>query len=133
CAAGSRLIVFDSVYDAFREALLARTMSVKVGSSPQDDCGPLISRQHRDKVLNAVQAAVGRGARLLTGGHAVRALEPGYYMAPTVLEDAPPSDEISQQEIFGPGTCLYRVGNFDEAVALANATSFGLTGAIHTL
>ena len=105
---------------------------MKVGSGPEDDCGPVISRQSLDRLLRAVDGAVARGARVLAGGHAVDALAPGYYMAPTILENVAPDDEISQQELFGPVTCLYRVKDFDEAVALANATAFGLTGAIHT-
>src|SRR5262245_33872813 len=111
CAAGSRLIVFDRVYDAFREALLARTGAVKVGSGPHDDCGPVISRESLDRLLRSVSCAVSRVARVLTGGHAVDSLAPGYYMAPTVIEEAAPDDPISQHELFGPVTCLYRVGN----------------------
>ena len=60
------------------------------------------------------------------------ALAPGYYMQPTVLENVAPGDEVSQHELFGPVTCLYRVSGFDEAVRLANGTHYGLTGAIHT-
>ncbi len=126
------LIVFDAVYDAFRDALLTRTAKVKVGSGPQDDCGPVVTRASLDRLLAAVNAAVARGARVLAGGHAVASLAPGYYMAPTILENVSHDDEISQQELFGPVTCLYRVAGFDEALRLANATSFGLTGAIHT-
>jgi acyl-CoA reductase-like NAD-dependent aldehyde dehydrogenase len=133
CAAGSRIIVFDAVYDAFRDAMLARTAAMKVGSGPQDDCGPVISKQSLDRLLRSVEGAVSRGGRVLTGGHAVKALAPGYYMAPTILDNVSHDDELSQQEQFGPITCLYRVKGFDEALALANATSFGLTGAIHTL
>jgi aldehyde dehydrogenase (NAD+) len=132
CAAGSRIIVFDRVYDAFRDAMLERTTRVKVGSGQQDDCGPVISRASLGRLLAAVEAAAARGARVLTGGHAVAALAPGYYMAPTILEHVAHDDPISQQEQFGPITCLYRVRDFDEAVAMANATAFGLTGAIHT-
>jgi len=132
CAAGSRLIVFDAVYDAFREALLARTAAVKVGSGPQDDCGPVITRQSLDRLLAAVDGAVKRGARVLAGGHAVASLAPGYYMAPTVLDHVSHDDEVSQQELFGPITCLYRAADFNDAIRLANATAFGLTGAIHT-
>jgi aldehyde dehydrogenase (NAD+) len=105
---------------------------VKVGSGPQDDCGPVISRSSRDRILSAIQAAVKRGARVLTGGTAVEALGSGYYIAPTILDDVPVDDELSQEEIFGPVTCLYRVKDFDEAIAVANSTNFGLTGAIHT-
>jgi acyl-CoA reductase-like NAD-dependent aldehyde dehydrogenase len=132
CAAGSRLIVFDRVYDAFRTAVVARTAAVKVGSGPQDECGPVISRDSLDRLVSAVDGAVTRGARVLAGGHAVASLAPGYYMAPTILENVSHDDEISQQELFGPITCLYRAKDFDEAIRLANATAFGLTGAIHT-
>jgi aldehyde dehydrogenase (NAD+) len=132
CASGSRIIVFDRVYDAFRTAMLARTSVLKVGSGPQDDCGPVISRASLDRLLQAVQGAVARGARLLTGGCAVDALAPGYYMQPTILENVTPDDELSQEEQFGPVTCLYKVADFDAAVSLANSTAFGLTGAIHT-
>lgn len=133
CAAGSRIIVFDKVYDAFRAAMLARAAAVKVGSGPQDDCGPVISRASLDRLLRAVSGAVARGARLLTGGRAMDALAPGYYMEPTILENVAPDDELSQEEQFGPVTCLYRAADFEEAVRLANSTAFGLTGAIHTI
>ena len=63
CAAGSRIIVFDKVYDAFREAMLARTRRVKVGSGPQDDCGPVISRASLDRLL-APSNARSREARV---------------------------------------------------------------------
>src|SRR5439155_7111702 len=113
CAAGSRLIVFDRVYDAFRDAVVAGAASVRVGSGAEDDCGPLISRESRDRIERAVAAAVARGARVLTGGHAIAELEPGYYMAPTVLENVSADDAISQEELFGPVTCLYRAKDFD--------------------
>jgi acyl-CoA reductase-like NAD-dependent aldehyde dehydrogenase len=132
CAAGSRILVFDSVYDAFRDAMLARTATMKVGSGPDDDCGPVISKASLDRLLQAIEAAVARGARVLAGGQAVASLAPGHYMAPTVLDNVSHDDPISQEEQFGPLTCLYRVRNFEEAVQLANATRFGLTGAIHT-
>jgi aldehyde dehydrogenase (NAD+) len=133
CAAGSRLVVFDRVYEAFRDKLLARVASVKVGSGPQDDCGPVITSDDLGRLISAVARATERGATVLCGGTRVAALAPGYYMAPTVLENVSPDDEVSQHELFGPVTCLYRVASFDEAIALANHTSFGLTGAIHTV
>jgi aldehyde dehydrogenase (NAD+) len=132
CAAGSRIIVFDRVYDAFRDAVLTRTAAMKVGSGPQDDCGPVISKENLDRLLEAIAGAVARGARVLTGGHTAASLAPGYYLAPTVLDNVSHDDPISQEEQFGPVTCLYRVRGFEEAIRLANATSFGLTGAIHT-
>jgi aldehyde dehydrogenase (NAD+) len=132
CASGSRIIVFDSIYERFRAAVVSRVQAVRVGSGPEDDCGPVISRPNLDRLLAQVKGAVERGARLLAGGTDVAALRPGYYMAPTVLEGVLPDDEVSQQELFGPVTCLYRVRGFDEAVELANRTNYGLTGAIHT-
>jgi aldehyde dehydrogenase (NAD+) len=132
CASGSRILVFDRVYDAFRDAMLARTAAVKVGSGPQDDCGPVISKQSLDRLLQAVDGAVKRGARVLCGGKAMARLAPGHYMAPTVLDNVSHDDPISQEEQFGPITSLFRVSDFDEAIRLANATAFGLTGAIHT-
>jgi aldehyde dehydrogenase (NAD+) len=92
----------------------------------------VVSRQSLDRLLRAVSSAVGRGARVAAGGGPVDALAPGYYMQPTVLEQVAHDDAISQEELFGPVTCLYRVAGFDDAVQLANATSYGLTGAIHT-
>lgn len=132
CASGSRIIVFDRVYDAFKEAMLARVRNLRVGSGERDDCGPVISRASLDRLLRAVEGAVSRGARVLAGGCAVAALAPGCYMSPTVLENVPHDDAISQQELFGPVTCLYRAANFEQALELANGTGFGLTGAIHT-
>jgi aldehyde dehydrogenase (NAD+) len=132
CASGSRLIVFDRVYDEFRQALLARVAAVKVGSGPDDDCGPVISRANLDRLLMQVSSAQARGAKVIAGGAVVNALAPGYYMQPTVLEEVSPEDEVSQVELFGPVTCLYRAHDFNDAVGLANATSYGLTGAIHT-
>ena len=132
CASGSRIIVFDGVYERFRDLLLARVKAVKVGSGPDDDCGPVVSRPNLDRLVAQVAGAVQRGARVLAGGVPVARLAPGYYMEPTVIEGAAPDDEVSQVELFGPVTCLYRVRGFDEAVALANGTTYGLTGAIQT-
>jgi acyl-CoA reductase-like NAD-dependent aldehyde dehydrogenase len=132
CASGSRLIAFDGVYDQFKSALMAQTASLRVGSGPDDECGPVISSASLDRLLHAIEAAVSRGARVICGGARVASLAPGYYMQPTILENVDPADDMSQVEMFGPVTCLYRVQNFDEAVTLANSTAFGLTGAIHT-
>jgi aldehyde dehydrogenase (NAD+) len=131
CAAGSRIIVFDRVYEAFRDAMTARTRQLKIGSAPGDECGPVISRASLERIAGAVDGAVARGARVLTGGRPC-AQRPGYYFEPTILEQVDPADTLSCEELFGPVTALYRVSGFDEAIDLANATSFGLTGAIHS-
>ena len=120
-----------AIYDAFRAAFLARVAKVKVGSGPDDDCGPVISRANLDRLIAQVQGAVSPRRHARHGG-AAGPLAPGYYMQPTVLENVSPDDEVSQHELFGPVTCLYRVSGFDDAVRLANGTHYGLTGAIHT-
>ena len=132
CAAGSRLLVFDAVYDVFRERLVERVKRVKVGSGQDDECGPVISRANLDRLVKTVEGARARGARVLVGGNVVSTLSPGYYLQPTVVENVAPDDDLTRHELFGPITCLYRVRDFEQAIALANGTSFGLTGAIHT-
>jgi aldehyde dehydrogenase (NAD+) len=135
CAAGSRLLVFSSVYDAFREKLLAKTAALKLGSSDDDDLGPVISEKAVTRIVSAIERAVKtEGVTLACGGG--RLSDPahagGYYVAPTVIENASPEAAISRDELFGPVTCLYRVDDFEHALRLANDTSFGLTAAIHT-
>jgi acyl-CoA reductase-like NAD-dependent aldehyde dehydrogenase len=132
CASGSRIIVFDSVYDTFRRKFLQRVEKVKVGSGAEDDCGPVISRENLDRLVTQVNGAASRGAAVIAGGAVADRLKPGYYMQPTVLENVPPADAVSQHELFGPITCLYRAKDFAQAIELANGTQYGLTGAIHT-
>ncbi len=134
CAAGSRLIVFDGVYDRFRAMLVEATERVKVGTSDADDYGPVINHEQMTNMLSAVDRAKAAGASVLTGGHRLTGsgYGDGYFVAPTILEHVGPNDEISRSELFGPITCLYRVKTFDEAIALANDSPFGLTASIHT-
>jgi len=134
CAAGSRLIVFDGVYDRFRAMLVEATGRLKVGTGDADDYGPVINHEQMTNMLSAVERAKASGASVLTGGHRLTGsgYGDGYFVAPTVLEHVGPNDEISRSELFGPITCLYRVKSFDEAIALANDSPFGLTASIHT-
>jgi aldehyde dehydrogenase (NAD+) len=134
CASGSRLIIFDSIYARFRDRLVQDTARLKVGPGDDDDFGPVINEGQLQAMLAAVTRAVERGAVLLTGG--LRLSGPthagGFYMAPTLLENVDPQDEISNAELFGPIACMYRVRDYIEALALANQSSYGLTAAIHT-
>jgi acyl-CoA reductase-like NAD-dependent aldehyde dehydrogenase len=135
CASGSRIIVFDAVYDQFREMLIDRTNQLKVGPDNDDDLGPVINEKQLTNMLAAVQAAQQNGSVVLTGGHRLtdESHAGGFYMAPTLIENADPHDDISTIELFGPITCLYRVSNFQEALQLANDSPYGLTACIHTL
>jgi aldehyde dehydrogenase (NAD+) len=134
CAAGSRIIVFDAVYDRFRQMLLEATQRLKVGTGDSDDYGPVINEQQMRNMLASVERAVSSGAAVLTGGGRVTggSLGSGFFVAPTILEHAGANDDISRTELFGPITILYRVRDFEEAVRLANDTPYGLTAAIHT-
>ena len=134
CASGSRIIIFDSIYEKFRNLLVERTEKLKVGPGDDDDFGPVINEVQLTNMLSAIERAREKGAVVLTGGH--RLTDPahvdGFYMAPTILENVDPQDEISTKEIFGPITCLYRVQDFAEALSLANDSPYGLTACIHT-
>jgi aldehyde dehydrogenase (NAD+) len=134
CAAGSRLIVFDAVYDRFKAMLVDATARMKVGTADTDDYGPVINEEQMTNMLAAVERAAVAGATVLAGGHRLTgaAYGDGYFVAPTILEHVGPNDEISRSELFGPITCMYRVSSFDEAIALANDSPFGLTASIHT-
>jgi acyl-CoA reductase-like NAD-dependent aldehyde dehydrogenase len=117
CAAASRLVVFDAVYDEFRRRLVegARTY----------EAGPLISEASLDRIVGALE-----GARVLVGGRPVDG--PGWWLEPTVVEDVPADADLSCRELFGPVTILYRVPDLDAAIALVNDSPYGLTSAIHT-
>lgn len=134
CAAGSRIIIFDSIYDQFRQILIDRTKQLRVGPRDDDDFGPVINQKQLTNMISVIERARSNGATILTGGH--RLTDPehrnGFYMAPTIVENALPDDEISTVELFGPITCLYRVKDFSEALAMANDSPYGLTACIHT-
>jgi aldehyde dehydrogenase (NAD+) len=134
CAAGSRLIVFDAVYEAFRTKLVAAIGKLRVGPTDDDDFGPVINEKQLGRMLQAIEAAKARGATVLTGGARLTddAHRGGSYLAPTLFENVPADDDLSTCELFGPITALYRVRDFAEAVALANRSAYGLTACIHT-
>ncbi len=134
CAAGSRLIVFDGVYDRFKEMLLEATSRLQVGTTDGDDYGPVINEEQMTNMLSAVERARAAGASVLTGGQRLTGAGygDGFFVAPTILEHVGANDEISRSELFGPITCLYRVNSFEDAIALANDSPFGLTASIHT-
>jgi alpha-ketoglutaric semialdehyde dehydrogenase len=134
CAAGSRIIVFDTVYDTFKRMLVEATMKLHVGTDDNDDFGPVINEGQMQGMLAAIERARAAGAVVLTGGSRLNGEKyaGGYFVAPTLIEHVGRNDEISRTELFGPITCLYRVKDFEEAVALANDSPFGLTASIHT-
>ncbi len=134
CASTSRVIIFDSVYERFREKLIEGTGKLKIGPTDEDDFGPVINESQLTQMVLAVKQARESGATILTGGERLSDLahQDGFYMGPTLIEDVDPHAEISECELFGPVALLYRVKDFEEALALANASPYGLTASIHT-
>ncbi len=134
CASGSRIIVFDAVYDRFRDMVVTGAKQLKVGPTDDDDLGPVINEKQLTRMLDAIEGARQKGAAVLAGGH--RLTDPphrnGFYMTPTIIENVGAHDDISSTELFGPIACLYRVKDFAEALALANDSLYGLTACIHT-
>jgi aldehyde dehydrogenase (NAD+) len=134
CASGSRIIVFDAVYEVFKTKLLARTRQLKVGPGEGDDFGPVINERQLGNMLATIERARAAGAAILTGGARLTDASHanGNYLAPTIVENVTAADELSTKELFGPVACLYRAADFEAALALANDSPYGLTACIHT-
>ena len=134
CAAGSRMIVFDNVYDAFRDALVERARHLTLGVHEGADLGPVMNGRQHANILSALERAREDGGTILCGGGAPadEALAKGCYVQPTLVEGLPEDAELSCNEFFGPVATLHRVSSLEEALALANGTEYGLTAAIHT-
>ena len=134
CASTSRVIIFDQVYEKFRDLLVEKTKKLRVGASDEDDFGAVINESQLNNMVSVVQRARDNGANILIGGS--RLTDPehhgGFYMQPTLIDGVVPQDEISNCELFGPVSILYRVKGFEEALALANDSPYGLTASIHT-
>jgi aldehyde dehydrogenase (NAD+) len=130
CAAASRIVVLDGIYDTFRERVEAATQALTVGTRDEDFLGPVISERSRERILGAVAAAREAGAVLVCGGEPVG--ESGFGVAPTLLENVAADALVSREELFGPVAVLYRVADLDEAIELVEDSPYGLTAAIHT-
>jgi betaine-aldehyde dehydrogenase len=136
CSAGARLIVEDSLHDAFVDEVVSRTERIRLGGpfDPDAETGPLISAEHRDKVARYVAAGVAEGATLRCGG--ARPDDPrlagGFYYLPTVLDDCRPGMHVVTEESFGPVLTVERFAGEDDAVRIANDTHYGLAGAVWT-
>jgi succinate-semialdehyde dehydrogenase/glutarate-semialdehyde dehydrogenase len=126
CIAAKRFIVADAVYDQFEQGFVDEMKALRVGDpiEAETDVGPLATTQIVEDLDGQVNKAKAAGARVLTGGK--RLNRPGNFYEPTVLVDVDPSTPVSCEEIFGPVAMLFRVNDIDEAIRLANATTFGL-------
>ena len=132
CSACSRAIVDGKIYDVFVDRLRERVSQMKSGDPATNAyLGPVVNEAAYKNVLAYIEIGKREG-RLLTGGEALTKPEDGYYIAPTVFADVDPMARIAQEEIFGPVLAVIRSRNFDDALAIANNTEYGLTGAVYS-
>ncbi len=134
CTAGSRILAERAVYDRLVDQLGARAANIRVGdpSDPATEIGALVHPDHYARVLSYVQVGLDEGARLVAGGARPAGLPAGNYLAATVFADVRPSMRIFREEIFGPVVCVTPFDDEAEAIALANATSYGLAAYLWT-
>jgi succinate-semialdehyde dehydrogenase/glutarate-semialdehyde dehydrogenase len=132
CIAVKRFILHDEIYDRFVERMVAAFRNLRVGDPfvPDTEMGPLAHARGREALERQVGEAVKAGAKILTGGN--RLPGPGYFYEPTVLAGLPREAAVYREEIFGPVALLFRAGNLDEALAIANDTPFGLGASVWT-
>jgi betaine-aldehyde dehydrogenase len=136
CSAGCRAIVQDTIYDRFVEEIARRADRIRLGHGTDDatETGALISAEHRAKVEAFVEEARRDGARVVAGGRRPDQpeLQDGFFYRPTVIVDVTRDMRIIREEVFGPVLTIERFATEDEAVAMANDTTYGLAGAVWT-
>jgi succinate-semialdehyde dehydrogenase / glutarate-semialdehyde dehydrogenase len=132
CTAANRFYVHEKVHDAFAEKLAARMQALKMGNGLEEGValGPLVNAEGRDKVVQLVEDAVSKGAKVLTGGKAPGGK--GYFYPATVLTNVPDSAEMLREEIFGPVASIQTFASEDEVVKKANDTEYGLVAYVYT-
>ena len=136
CLCGSRILVERSIYDAFRDALVAKASKMVAGDplDPATKMGAVVSENHMNKILSCIKRARDEGGSVLCGGNRVfpKGGENGFFVAPTVIEGLGPNCATNQEEIFGPVVTLQAFDTEEEALALANNTVYGLAATLWT-
>ncbi len=134
CTASSRLIVTAGIHDRFVDAVLSSLQSLKVDDAlaAGTQIGPVVDGDQLDKNLEYLEIGKSEGAKLAWGGERLSRDKDGFYMAPALFTEANNSMRISREEIFGPVASVIRVKDYDEALAVANDTEFGLSSGICT-
>jgi len=130
CSACSRVVVVDQVYDEFVGRVADRASKLKMGPTKDQDSwtGPVSSKSAYGSILNYIEIGKGEG-KLLAGGGPLSDDQHGFYIKPTVIGEVDPMARVSQEEIFGPVLAFIRAKDYDDALAIANNTEYGLTGA----
>ncbi len=135
CLAGSVLVAVGEVAEPLLDILVERTGKLRVGdtASAGTEMGPLVTAEHRKKVVGYIEKGVAEGAKpLCDGRERMRAGEEGFYLGPTIFDHVQPEMTIAREEIFGPVLSVIRVGSLDEAIELVNSSPFGNTTTIYT-
>ena len=124
----------EGIHDRFVEAVVERMKKLVVDDAlkPGTEIGPVVDQRQLDKNLEYVEIGQREGARLAYGGERLKRDADGYYMAPAIFTESAPEMRINREEIFGPVASVIRVRNYDEALAMANDTPFGLSAGIVT-
>ena len=132
CSACSRAIVDEKIYDAFVEKLRSRVAKIAVGDPTENAamCA-VINEAAMKSILEYIEVGKKEG-RLISGGARDTKMGDGYFVQPTVIADIPPTGRLAQEEIFGPVLAIIKAKNYDDALAIANNTEYGLTGAVYT-
>ncbi|MFN8451549.1 MAG: L-glutamate gamma-semialdehyde dehydrogenase [Anaerolineae bacterium] len=134
CSAGSRAIIVDAVYDQLVEKVVARSQRLSVGAtdgSPQVSIGPVVDEDAFKRIQKYLEIGAQEG-KVLLGGKIVETDESGYFITPTIFGDVDRNARVAQEEIFGPVLSVIRAADYDDALAIANGTQYGLTGAVYT-
>jgi aldehyde dehydrogenase (NAD+) len=134
CTASSRIIVTDGIHDRFVQAMVERMKKLVVDDALKagTEIGPVVDDRQLKKDLEYVEIGKKEGARLAYGGERLKRDTDGYYMAPAMFTETAPGMRINQEEIFGPVATIIRVKDYEEALAVANDTPFGLSSGIVT-
>ena len=134
CTSAERFFVVGSVFDEFVDRFVAFTKTLRIGDpmGPDVDLGPMISAAQREKVERKIAESLAGGARLAVGGRRPEGFAKGYFYEPTALLDVRPGMALMREETFGPVAPLVRCRDIDEAIALADASEFGLGANIYT-
>jgi aldehyde dehydrogenase (NAD+) len=134
CTASSRLIVTEGIHDRFVAAVVDRMKRLVVDDAlkPGTEIGPVVDERQLEKDLEYIDIGRREGARLVSGGERLRRATEGYYLAPAIFTDTAPTMRINREEIFGPVAAVIRVRDYEEALAVANDTPFGLSAGVVT-
>lgn len=131
CSACSRVIIDEKIYDKFCDALVEETKKIKVGDAlANPNMGPVINEKSKNSIVNYIKKAMDEGGKLIYGG--MELSDKGYFIQPTIIKDVERDATIAQEEIFGPVLAVIKSKNFDDGLAIANNTVFGLTGAAYS-